>query len=66
MTEREKQRPRTSTPTPRDGESPQRDALPGFRTQAERLLDGADEAIERILSSDSRSFIEANSQRGGQ
>ena len=64
MREREKQHLRGMAPE--SGESPPEGELTSIRAQAEDLLEGVDETIDRILSGDSRSFLEANRQRGGQ
>lgn len=37
-----------------------------LRGEADRLLDAAEQAIARALSSDSEAFLQANRQRGGQ
>lgn len=38
----------------------------GIGDQARRLLSAGDDAITRALSSDSRKFLDANRQTGGQ
>jgi hypothetical protein len=40
--------------------------LTATRADAERLMDAADAAIERALSTDSAAFLAATRQRGGQ
>ena len=41
-------------------------SLPDVRQTGQSLLDAADEAIRRALSGDSRAFLEATRQEGGQ
>lgn len=36
------------------------------RAEVDRLLAASDQAIERALSADSRAFLQANKQHGGQ
>jgi hypothetical protein len=40
--------------------------LTAARADADRLLAAADDAIERALSADSKAFLAANRQHGGQ
>jgi hypothetical protein len=40
--------------------------LEELRASAERLLAAGSDAIDRALSSDSRAFLEANRQEGGE
>jgi len=40
--------------------------LEGLRREADELLSAGDEAINRALSRDSRAFLAASRQRGGQ
>lgn len=40
--------------------------LDQLRASADRLLAAGSDAIDRALSSDSRAFLEANRQEGGQ
>ena len=42
------------------------DGLARVRRSAGGLLDAADEAIDRVLSGDSESFLRQNRQQGGQ
>jgi hypothetical protein len=42
------------------------DELEGLRSNAERLLSAADQAIERALSDNSEDFLRATRQRGGE
>lgn len=54
---------RDTHPAPAGPAAADRTAL---RSDAERLLAAADEAIERALSTDSAAFLRANRQLGGQ
>lgn len=42
------------------------DALRAMRQQADALFAAGDEAIRRVLSSDSEAFLRANRQEGGE
>jgi hypothetical protein len=53
--------PRPSGAGPEGGED-----LTAARDDADRLLAAADTAIDRALSADSKAFLEANRQHGGQ
>jgi hypothetical protein len=66
MTAREQMRPeRTQTTAdPRIGGDG--DGLANARAQADRLLGAADEAIARVLSTDSERFLGSIRQQGGQ
>ncbi len=68
MSERERHHP-THDPLPRAAAQRNRGAdtdVERLRADAERLLNAADDAIARALSSDSEAFLEANRQAGGQ
>lgn len=49
-----------------DGDGPAAAAGPDAQERARRLLDQADEAIRRALSSDSEHFLAQNRQQGGE
>jgi hypothetical protein len=49
-----------------DGDSGAGDPLTDTRTQAERLLALGDQAIQRVLSGNSESFLNASRQQGGE
>lgn len=56
------QRMPPATAMPDDGD----DALDSTRSNAERLLRAADDAITRALSADSERFLQATRQAGGE
>lgn len=60
-----RERPHHPQPLPAAGGTPAAD-LAATRADAERLMDAADAAIERALSTDSAAFLAATRQRGGQ
>lgn len=67
---RERERPRTDR-DPGNHELPAGGSADGgdldrLHGDADRLLDAAEQAIARALSSDSEAFLQANRQRGGQ
>ena len=66
MTAREQIRPERAQTTvdPRIGGDG--DGLANARAQADRLLGAADEAIARVLSTDSERFLGSIRQQGGQ
>ena len=47
-------------------ENGSRDHLDSLLDDAQHLLDAADEAISRVLSSDSEAFLKATRQQGGE
>ncbi|MFN8644445.1 MAG: hypothetical protein U0802_23350 [Candidatus Binatia bacterium] len=53
--------PRAAGAGPEDGGD-----LAAARDDADRLFAAADSAIDRALSADSKAFLEANRQHGGQ
>ena len=64
MSDREMERPDSTTGTGADGGVGA--ALRAARQKADDLLAAGDEAIRRALSSDSEAFLRANRQEGGQ
>jgi hypothetical protein len=63
MKERERQ-PQRQQPAPTGSSGA--DDLDAAREQGARLLAAGDDAIERALSADSRAFLRANRQQGGE
>jgi hypothetical protein len=65
MTERERQR--TDDPQPAPGpDAGTGEELDAIRRRARDLITAGDEAIARVLTTDSRSFLRASEQEGGQ
>ncbi len=62
--ERSVEQPRNRVNT--DGDPGAGDPLTDARTQAERLLALGDQAIQRVLSGNSESFLNASRQQGGE
>lgn len=62
--ERSVEQPRNRLNT--DGDSGAGDPLAETRTLAERLLALGDQAIQRVLSGNSESFLNASRQQGGE
>jgi hypothetical protein len=62
MKERERQHEENAPPTNGAGG----DDLESYSDQSARLLAAGDDAIARALSTDSRAFLRANRQQGGQ
>ena len=65
MKERERQHDEREG-RPADGSPAGGDNLAALSADAQRLLAAADDAIGRVLSADSREFLAANRQRGGE
>ncbi len=51
---------------PHAAAEPSGDNLDALNAAANRMLDAADSALERVLSGNSEDFLRANRQRGGQ
>jgi hypothetical protein len=63
MQERERVRPSNQRG---DGAVPDDDRMADVREAADRLLDHAEQALERAISADSVAFLQANQQTIGQ
>ena len=66
MTERERQRTDDPQPAPGPDAGTGGEELDGIHRQAHDLIAAGDEAIAKVLTTDSRSFLKAGEQEGGQ
>lgn len=66
MTERERQRSDDPAPAPGPGCGTGGEELDAIRRRVRDLITAGDEAIARVLTTDSRSFLRASEQEGGQ
>ena len=66
MTEREKQRTDDPPPAPGPDSGTGGEELDAIRRRARDLVTAGDEAIAKVLTTDSRSFLRAGEQEGGQ
>jgi len=66
MTERERQRSDDAAPETGPDAGTGGEELDAIRRRARDVITAGDEAIARVLTTDSRSFLRASEQEGGQ